>query len=80
MNRTRKRFSCNWIIRCILSLVVSVGLASTSFAAQFDSPFMKAQQENKANWSKEDKALDKEARRIGKKVWQEAEYHFYSHR
>ena len=67
MNRTRKSFSYNLIIRCILSLVVSVGLASTSFAAQFDAPFMKAQQENKANWSKEDKALDKKLAALEKK-------------
>ncbi|CAB1081072.1 hypothetical protein D1AOALGA4SA_8732 [Olavius algarvensis Delta 1 endosymbiont] len=59
MNRIKSSFACSWLTQCVLYLVVVVGLASTSFAAQFDAPFMKAQQENKANWSKEDKALDK---------------------
>ena len=43
----------------IFIFFILMGFTATSFAAQFDAPFMKAQQENKANWSKEDKALDK---------------------
>ena len=59
MNKIKSSFACSWLTRCVLSLVVAVGLASTSFSAQFDGPFVKAQQKNKANWSKEDKELDK---------------------
>ena len=67
MNRAGNRFFHNWLTRCILSLVVSMGLASTSFSAQFDAPFIKAQKENRASWSKEDEALDKKLAALEKK-------------
>ncbi len=67
MNRTEGNLPCNWITRWILSLVVSVGFAGITFAAQFDAPFLKVLEDNKTKWSKEDKSLDEKLAALEKK-------------
>ena len=55
MNGLRSSFTCSWLTRFTLSLVVLMGLASASFADQFDAPFEQAHEKHKAAWSEEDK-------------------------
>jgi len=38
--RTRPKFRQPWIGKCVLSLVIAVGFVGTSFAQQFDAPYL----------------------------------------
>jgi len=44
--------------KCALLVALAVGLAGTSFAAQFDAPYYEFQKKNGAEWDKEDKAVE----------------------
>ena len=55
----------------LLSLVIAVGLTGTSFAQQFDAPFMALEKRNKDKWAVEDKQINEKLaaleKRFGKK-------------
>jgi hypothetical protein len=44
--------------KCALLVALAVGVAGTSFAAQFDAPYYEFQKKNGAEWDKEDKAVE----------------------
>jgi len=55
------------ISKLFLSLVITVGLVSTSFAAQFDAPYQVAEKKNKDKWSAEDKQISEKLAALEKK-------------
>ena len=71
MKRTRPKFRQPWIGKCVLSLVIALGLAGTSYAQQFDAPYYDLKKRNKARWASEDKQVDAKLaaleKRFGKK-------------
>ena len=54
MQRIRSSCTGCWLRRCVLSLVVAVGLGSPALAAQFDAPYYDMQKTNQAKWAEED--------------------------
>ncbi len=58
MKTTTLKSRQSWINKGILSLIIAVGLVSTSFAAQFDAPYYEFKKQHGAEWAKEDKAID----------------------
>lgn len=67
MERTRATFRQALIGQCVLSLVIAVGFAGTSLAAQFDAPYYELQKKHGAEWAKEDKAIDAKLVELEKK-------------
>ena len=65
--REQAKFIQPWIGKCVLSLVIAVGLVSTSFAAQFDAPYYELEKKHGAEWVKEDKAIDAKLAQLEKK-------------
>jgi len=68
---TRWRLERPWIRHCVLSLVVAVGFVGTSFAQQFDAPYLALEKMNKDKWAAEDKQISEKLaaleRKFGKK-------------
>ena len=46
------------IKRCLLSLLLLVGVSNVTFAAQFDAPFYELQKKHASQWAKEDQSID----------------------
>jgi len=69
MKRTRAKFRQALICKCVLSLVIAVGFAGTSFAAQFDAPYQVAEKKNKDKWSAEDKQVSEKLAALEKMDW-----------
>ena len=67
MKTTTPKFSQHWIGKCVLSLIVAVGLVGTSFAQQFDSPYYDLQEKNKDKWAAEDKQINAKLTALEKK-------------
>lgn len=59
MKKTRPTFRQPRIIKCVLSLVIAVGIVGPSFAAQFDAPFYALQERMKGEWEKQDREIDR---------------------
>ena len=53
--------------KCVLSLLIVVGFAGTSFAAQFDAPYNKYAKQHAAAWAKEDKQVNEKLAALKKK-------------
>jgi len=69
MKRTRQNLRQTWIGKCALSLVIAVGFVGTSFAQQFDAPYLALEKRNKVTWAAEDKQIDAKLAALEKKVW-----------
>ena len=67
MKGTRAKFRQALIGKCVLSLVIAVGFAGTSFSAQFDAPYQVAEKKNKDKWSAEDKQISEKLAALEKK-------------
>ena len=65
--REQANFIQHYIGKCVLSLVIAVGLVSTSFAAQFDAPYYELEKKHAAEWAREDKAIDAKLAELEKK-------------
>ena len=50
MQRTGAKFRQALIGKCVLSLVIAMGFAGASLAAQFDAPYQAAEKKNKDKW------------------------------
>jgi arylsulfatase len=59
MKRTRPNFRQPWIGKCVLSLFITVGFVGTSFAQQFDAPYLALEKRNKDKWAAEDREINK---------------------
>ena len=68
MKRRKPKFRQSWINKVVLSLVISMGLVSTSFAAQFDAPYYDLQKKNKDRWAVEDKQINAKLAALEKKL------------
>lgn len=53
--------------KCIVSLIVTLGLVSTSFAAQFDAPYLADQKRHMDEWAEQDKVINKKLADLEKK-------------
>ena len=58
MQKSRPQFKLPLLGKGLLSLLTAMGLASSSFAAQFDAPYQELQKKNAAAWAEEDTAID----------------------
>jgi arylsulfatase A-like enzyme len=67
MKKTKLRFRQDLISKCVLSLVITIGLAGISFAAQFDAPYQALEKKHSAEWAKEDKSIDAKLAELEKK-------------
>ena len=67
MKGTGANFRQALIGKCVLSLVIAVGFAGTSFAAQFDAPYYELEKKHGAEWAREDKAIDAKLAELEKK-------------
>ena len=67
MKRTRPKSRQPWINKCVVSLVVALGLVSTSFAQQFDAPYYEYQKKHGGKWAEEDRAIDAKLAALEKK-------------
>jgi arylsulfatase A-like enzyme len=67
MKKIKLRFRQDLISKCVLSLVITIGLAGISFAAQFDAPYQALEKKHSAEWAKEDKSIDAKLAELEKK-------------
>lgn len=67
MKRTSAKFKQPWISKGVLSLVIAVGFVGTSFAQQYDAPYLVYEKKNKDKWAAEDKQVSKKLAALEKK-------------
>ena len=65
--KAKSKFIQSFIGVFVLSLVMTVGLVKTSFAAQFDAPYYEFQKLRGDEWAMEDKAVDEKLAELEKK-------------
>ena len=71
MTRTKPKIRQPWIgkyvFSLVFSLVIAVGFAGTSFAQQYDAPYLVYEKKHKDKWATEDKQIDKKLAALEKK-------------
>ncbi|MGB5725921.1 MAG: sulfatase-like hydrolase/transferase, partial [Thiogranum sp.] len=65
--REQGKFIQPWIGKCVLSLVIAVGLVSTSFAIQPDAEYLVREKQFGKQWAAEDKQVQQKLAALEKK-------------
>jgi hypothetical protein len=67
MKSIRLKYTHPRIVKCLISLIITVGLVSTSFGVQFDAPYYELKKKHGTEWTKQDKAIDVKLAALEKK-------------